>query len=208
MNIQLMENFNQPYLSKNISSFWANWHISLSGWFRDYLYIPLGGNRKGNLRRKLNVFIVFILSGLWHGANRTFLLWGLLHGILVVFMPNKTSTDKKSGLKILWNCFAILVNFLLVTILWIFFRSENIHHAFQYIKKMATFSSGANYTGIDKIELLFSFLLILILIIREKLLPKHYIKKNNLFYLYTISMIAICYYFGVFVENQFIYFQF
>ncbi|HET7002577.1 MAG TPA: MBOAT family O-acyltransferase, partial [Puia sp.] len=87
MGIRLVENFNEPYRSRSMSEFWTRWHISLSTWFRDYVYIPLGGNRLGENRRKLNVFFVFLLSGLWHGANWTFILWGGLYGLLTAFFP-------------------------------------------------------------------------------------------------------------------------
>ena len=124
MNIRLVENFNQPYLAHTISNFWSRWHTSLSSWFRDYLYIPLGGNRKGAFRHKLNVLIVFLVSGLWHGANWTFIVWGLLHGVLVVLLTweRRQEGEKRAGLNL---AFRIVLNFVLVTFLWIFFRSEN-----------------------------------------------------------------------------------
>ncbi len=207
MNIRLMENFDQPYLSRNISEFWSRWHISLSSWFRDYLYIPLGGNRKGEGRQKVNVFLVFVISGLWHGANLTFILWGMLHGILVIFFPGMKKDKKEQKNKrnsIMW----IPLNFILVTFLWIFFRSENVRGAWGYIKKIFEFKGGSNYVGLGRVELLFSVLLIAILLMREKLLPGHFIQNNKRFYTYTILMVIICYFLGVFTENQFIYFQF
>jgi D-alanyl-lipoteichoic acid acyltransferase DltB (MBOAT superfamily) len=203
MNIQLMENFNQPYLSRNISHFWSRWHISLSSWFRDYVYIPLGGNRKGEMRRELNVFFVFLISGLWHGANWTFVMWGMLHGLLVIFFPGKNK-----GTSVLSNVFWVLFNFILVTILWIFFRAPNVTSALAYIKNIFVFKGGSYNIGMNSFELFFSFLLIGILLFREKLLPAHSIRNNTTFYLYTAFMIVICYFFGVFAENQFIYFQF
>lgn len=207
MNIRLMENFNMPYLSRSISEFWSRWHISLSSWFRDYLYIPLGGNRKGEWRRKLNVFIVFLLSGLWHGANWTFVAWGLLHGLLVIILTRKgkQQPDSKANLA---TAARIVVNFLLVTFLWIFFRSENIGAAWVYIKEIFAFRGGSNYVGVNRAELIFSVLVIAIMMYREKFLPVHFISKNSLFYLFTFCMVLICYFFGVFAENQFIYFQF
>jgi alginate O-acetyltransferase complex protein AlgI len=207
MNIRLMENFNQPYLSQSISEFWSRWHISLSSWFRDYLYIPLGGNRKGEWRRKLNVFIVFLLSGLWHGANWTFIFWGLLHGLLVILLTrkNKPEAGKRTPVDTIAR---ILFNFILVTFLWIFFRSENISAAWTYIKEIFAFKGGSNYVGVSRAELLFSVLIIAIMLCREKFIRGHFISSNYHFYLYTAFMVLVCYFFGVFAENQFIYFQF
>lgn len=204
MNIKLMENFNQPYLSRSISEFWSRWHISLSSWFRDYVYIPLGGNRKGEWRRKMNVAIVFLLSGLWHGANWTFVIWGALHGLLVILLTRKTTLK---GNKIL-TVIQIAVNFILVTFLWIFFRSVNLSQAVNYIGDIFQFRGGSHYVGVNRVELLFSVIVIGIMLIRERYLPKHYINSNLKFWLYTAFMILACYFFGVFIENQFIYFQF
>jgi D-alanyl-lipoteichoic acid acyltransferase DltB (MBOAT superfamily) len=207
MNIGLMENFNQPYLSRSMSEFWTRWHISLSSWFRDYLYIPLGGNRKGEVKRKRNMFIVFILSGLWHGANFTFIVWGALHGALVSIFPGKKKTEGNNRASIS-TVGLVLMNFIFVTILWIFFRSENIAAAWRYIRNIFAMRGGSNYVGMNRVELVFSFLLVLILLLREKYLPKHYIRSDRQFYGYTAAMVVICYFLGVFSENQFIYFQF
>ena len=207
MNIQLMTNFNQPYLAKNMSEFWSRWHISLSSWFRDYVYIPLGGNRRGNGRRLFNILLVFMLSGLWHGANYTFIVWGLLHGLLVALSQRKEKGAGK-GRSVLFNGISIAVNFMLVTVLWVFFRSASIAAAGKYIKRMFNFKAGENYLGVDKVEVIFSVALIGIVMLREYLLTKHFISKDKYFYLYTIMMVLVCYYFGVFIENHFIYFQF
>ncbi len=207
MNIRLMENFNQPYLSKGISEFWSRWHISLSSWFRDFVYIPLGGNRKGPWRRRLNIMIVFLLSGLWHGANWTFVVWGVLHGLLVALFAfgAKKNTGANSGII---NAAKVAGSFLLVTMLWIFFRSPNIVAGWTYIKKTCSFIGGSNYVVLNRVEVAFSVLLIIIMLLRERLLKTHLIASNGKFYFYTAMMVIICYYFGVFKENQFIYFQF
>ncbi len=208
MNIRLMENFKQPYLSHSISNFWTRWHVSLSSWFRDYVYIPLGGNRKGEWRRKLNVMIVFLLSGLWHGANWTFVVWGLLHGLLVILLTRKTQQEPERRNKLI-NALWMLSTFILVTFLWIFFRSENIGAAWAYIKEIFALRGGSNYLGFNsRNELYFSILVIAIMLYREKFLPGHFITNNIRFYCFTAMMVLICYFFGVFAENQFIYFQF
>ena len=180
MNINLMENFNQPYRSRSISEFWSRWHISLSGWFRDYLYVPLGGNRKGEIRRKINVLIVFLVSGLWHGANLTFVVWGLLHGLLVTIFAGKTKkmTKTKTG-----KTAGMMLTFLLVTFLWIFFRAECIRDACSYIGNIFAFRGGPGGTGQSQPEMIFSVLLIAILLLRERYRPKHYIANDERFYL-------------------------
>ena len=206
MNIKLMENFNQPYLSRSMSEFWSRWHISLSSWFRDYVYIPLGGNRKGKLRQKINVIIVFLLSGLWHGANWTFVMWGLLHGLLVILLTwERKDAAKRPPLLVTAQ---VIFNFFLITLLWIFFRSPDISYALRYIHDIFSLHGGSNYLGVNRVELLFSIFVIGVLLLKEKYLPAHYIKSNAWFYTYTALMITACYLLGVFSENQFIYFQF
>ncbi len=207
MNISLMENFKQPYLSGSLSEFWTRWHVSLSSWFRDYLYIPLGGNRKGEWRRRLNILIVFLLSGLWHGANWTFIIWGLLHGLFVMILVGNTSPLAGRN-SVIIRFFRIIMNFLLVTFLWIFFRAENLQNAWIYIKSIFALRGGANFITLSPAEFIFSILIVAVMLLRERYLPGHIISKNNRFWTYLVSMLIICYYFGVFVENQFIYFQF
>lgn len=206
MNIKLMENFRQPYLAPNITSFWSRWHISLSSWFRDYVYIPLGGNRKGEGRRKFNIFTVFLLSGFWHGANWTFGMWGFLHGILATFFPGRKLPPSK--LRFGKNILNILLTFIIVTILWVFFRAENIQHAWSYLGGIFSLQDGSYNIGLNNTELFFSFLLIGIMLWREYKLPKHFINSKAKYIAYVSSMVVLLYFFGVFEENQFIYFQF
>ncbi len=136
MGIDIMQNFRQPYLSASIPEFWRKWHISLSSWLRDYLYIPLGGNRKGYFRKLINIMIVFAASGLWHGAAWTFVVWGLLHGLYqVVGIVLKPSRDKLvEAMKIDRSSFShvslkVLVTFMLVNIGWVFFRAPSFRVA-------------------------------------------------------------------------------
>jgi D-alanyl-lipoteichoic acid acyltransferase DltB (MBOAT superfamily) len=206
MGITLMENFNEPYKAKNISEFWMRWHISLSSWFRDYVYIPLGGNRRGEARRRINVFLVFLLSGLWHGANWTFVAWGSLHGALVTVLPGKNKANPKKNL--VADAVFIGINFIMVTLFWIFFRASNIKMATSYIAEIFSFKGGVTKYGLDIMEILFSVLFIIIMLARENKFKSHFIKKDGAFAFYLAAMIIVCYYFGVFGENQFIYFQF
>jgi D-alanyl-lipoteichoic acid acyltransferase DltB (MBOAT superfamily) len=136
MGIKLMKNFDHPYFSKSIPEFWRRWHISLSTWFRDYLYLPLGGNRTSTPRWVFNILITFLISGLWHGANWTFVFWGALHGLYVVifrftdnFWNQVSASIKMARFRRLTNAISRLFTFLLVTYAWIFFRANNISDA-------------------------------------------------------------------------------
>lgn len=145
LGIELMNNFESPYLSTSCGKFWRRWHISLSSWFRDYVYIPLGGNRKGKARKYLNLMIVFGLSGLWHGANWTYVIWGLLNGIFQIIgdITKKGRDSLSKHMHINRQSFGtaiakILITFCLIDFAWIFFRAENIHDAAAIIKNMST----------------------------------------------------------------------
>jgi len=133
LGFECPRNFNAPYLAGSISDFWRRWHISLSSWFRDYLYIPLGGNRKATGRSYLNLVIVFLLCGLWHGANWTFIVWGTYHGVLLVI-------ERLCGRKTLYHALPgqvqVLFTFLLIMTGWVFFRSATISDAWQYLSVM------------------------------------------------------------------------
>ena len=143
MGFTLMVNFNRPYASRSISEFWTRWHISLSSWFKDYLYIPLGGNRVKVSRLYFNLFIVFMISGLWHGASWTFIIWGALHGIyLITALVTKniglriSDFFKKLKLSFLVYAFNIGFVFALITFAWLFFRAKTTHDAFYVVKHL------------------------------------------------------------------------
>ena len=129
---EILENFNFPYISKSIREFWRRWHISLSNWFRDYLYIPLGGNRVSQQRVFLNLLIVFFLTGFWHGAAWNFVIWGLFHGLFLVI--ERVGLEKI--LKRLWAPLQHVYVLLVVIFGWVFFRAENIQYGFGFIKAM------------------------------------------------------------------------
>lgn len=143
----LMRNFAFPYFSRDIAEFWRRWHISLSTWFRDYLYIPLGGSRGGTLTKVRNTFIIFIVSGFWHGANWTFIVWGALNAIY--FLPLLLTNNNRNNLEIvaqgkylptIKELLLMLVTFGLTVFAWIFFRAENIGHAVEIISRITSFS--------------------------------------------------------------------
>lgn len=213
IGFDLMENFHRPYFSTNIKNFWKRWHISLSTWFMDYVYIPLGGNRCSMRRHLLNLFITFVVSGMWHGANWTFLIWGAYHGVLIVI----NTLWHKFGPKISY-CAPLqrLVNgictFVLVMFGWIFFRANTIGDAFEAIRKIFM-----EWGGLYKNITLFGyvFLSILVLFIGEFINERSstsfsFVNKKvtTLGYLSLSLLIAFILSMGVLDGGQFIYFQF
>lgn len=145
LGIQLMENFNAPYFATSVAEFWRRWHISLSGWFRDYLYIPLGGNRKGRFRKYGNLLITFGVSGLWHGADWTYVIWGLLNGVYQIVGDLLAPVKKKVAVfleikeeSLSHRCIRTVTTFVLVDLAWVFFRADTAFHALRIIKRMLT----------------------------------------------------------------------
>ena len=232
MGFNLSENFNAPYLSKNVTEFWKKWHITLSNWFRDYIYIPLGGNKKGKISKYFNIFIVFIISGLWHGANWNFIVWGILNGLYIIieqitipikeyiikyFNINTKSFSHKLLLRIKTFCF--------ITFSWIFFRASSLKTAFKIIKKIFKYNPIILYDnsiyklGIYQMEFRFLNYMLIILLFVDILKYKKVdiLKKISeqgiwlrffiyLFLLWIILMFGI---YGVeYDENSFVYFQF
>jgi len=220
MGFKLMTNFNRPYLARNISEFWKRWHISLSTWFKDYLYISLGGNRVSIPRWYFNLLLVFIISGLWHGANWTYIIWGALNGFYLIFaiisqgFRNKinrlTGIEKLPHLNYLLQ---VLVTFMLSCFAWIFFRANNVTDALSIIKKISTF--GGSIFVENPSMMIYSFFGIFLLLFVE--LKKEFYTGDfsffsnsswlvrNLSYAMLIILILLV---GVFDGGQFIYFQF
>lgn len=229
LGVKLMANFDRPYSSKSIPEFWSRWHISLSTWFRDYLYIPLGGNRVSLRRWFLNIFIVFVISGLWHGANWTFILWGAIHGAATVghsFIKkwiNKFYTSRS----LLWDFLSVVVTFSIVTLAWVFFRADTVGTAFHILSEI--FSSGTwstivtaiiqfDFTVIDLPFHMPDFITGVILIILMEVI--HFLQRKQtivewitqrplfqrwaIYYLLIMGVIVL----GKFEANSFIYFQF
>ena len=213
MGFKLMENFEAPYFAKSISEFWRRWHISLSTWFRDYLYIPLGGNRVGEVRRYFNNFLVFMLSGLWHGAAWTFIIWGALHGIYLVLAQIRKKYapfDAESFIpKSIINVFNLTFTFVLVMITWVFFRAKGLTNAKIILSKIARISTyGELATPFSSNEMIFCWFLIAVLILKDKFMKQIRTENTPMFYLKFTFLAFLCYFLGVFTSNQFIYFQF
>jgi alginate O-acetyltransferase complex protein AlgI len=220
MGFKLMNNFKRPYLAKNIAEFWKRWHISLSTWFKDYLYISMGGNKVSIPRWYFNLFFVFLVSGLWHGANWTYIIWGALNGVYLVFaIISQNSRDKINGLiglsKIAWlhTSIQILTTFALTCFAWIFFRANNVSDAFSIIRKIFRFNGPIFYEALS--DLIYPFISILFLLFVE-LKNEYYTgtfsffnNKNWLIRLSSyVALIILILMIGVFDGGQFIYFQF
>ena len=212
MGFKLMENFHRPYLSLNINEFWKRWHISLSSWFKDYVYIPLGGNRVKQPRHMLNLMITFLVSGIWHGANWTFVVWGGLHGIYQVIAKIwNNHIGRISHKTIVYQLVSIAFCFILVSFAWIFFRANTVNDAFLIINKIFT-ESGKPF--FDIMVFVYGITALLILIIKD-LKDEMDCKINFMHsrfiiirYLSTIALVAYILLFGSFASDQFIYFQF
>ena len=225
MGYDLIKNFNRPYFSKSIAEFWRRWHMSLGGWFRDYLYLPLGGNKDNKLNWQKNILIVFLISGLWHGANWTFVIWGAIHGTYIVIgsLLKKINIFKFNREKIYYKFLQILITFTLVDFAWIFFRANSLSDAIYIIKNIFIINLNVLYDkslhklGLDEKDLILSILLIIFLlivqIIQRKTNITNWILAKNIFIRWSIYLIAIysIIMFGFYAQghqSQFIYFQF
>ncbi|HVW97754.1 MAG TPA: MBOAT family O-acyltransferase [Mucilaginibacter sp.] len=212
MGFDLMKNFNRPYLATSISEFWRRWHISLSTWFKDYVYIPLGGSRvKSRIKLYRNLFLVFLISGLWHGANWTYVVWGILNGLLLI-AESALGISSKAKNQVA-NIFRIIVTFLLICVTWVFFRASSIGSAVFIVKKIFSFD-GPLYVGNPKDHFFYGLAAIIFLVFFEvinefkpgvyKVLPNNFVSRCG----YYMLLVVIIMLFGVFGGGQFIYFQF
>jgi alginate O-acetyltransferase complex protein AlgI len=217
---ELKRNFSLPYFSRDIAEFWRRWHISLSSWFRDYVYFPLGGSKRGKLVNVRNIFIVFIVSGFWHGANWTFIVWGLVNALL--FLPLLLNKKNRINLEVvakgkifpsLQEFMSIICTFFLTTLTWVFFRSENLKQSLDYFSKISS-PSVLNMPNLPNkilpVVLLIVFLLIVEWIGREDdhSICKIKFKSQYLRWaFYSFVMLLILMYAPI-TQNQFIYFQF
>ena len=234
MGFELMENFNAPYLANSVKDFWRRWHISLSSWFKDYLYIPLGGNRCSRIKKYRNLMITFLVSGLWHGANWTFVIWGGLHGIYQiigdVLRPVKEKLNQKLAVKtesFSYKFGQIVITYILVSFTWLFFRAESVSAAFEMVKNIFTkinpwvlYDQSLYKLGLDltEVHILVVALVLLILVdcVRffkgqtiEKFLNEQclYFRWGVVFFLLFFIFIYGSYGIG-YSAQQFIYFQF
>lgn len=229
LGFELMTNFKTPYFSRNIAEFWRRWHISLNTWFRDYVYIPLGGSQGGIVTKIRNIFIIFLVSGFWHGANWTYLIWGGLNAFyfLPLLLMNRNrkylnELSEKSFIPSFREFLGMLTTFILITISWIFFRAETVNQAINYIENIYTLSywfideqeflAYAINNELSNFTLIFIFIIIMLLIEwihRNEEYPFTLSKmpKIGRWILYNILLMVIVYW-GTFEKTEFIYFQF
>ncbi len=209
MGFNLVNNFNRPYLSQSITEFWHRWHISLSTWLKDYIYIPLGGSRCSKLRNYWNIFVTFLVSGIWHGANWTFIIWGILHGLFqVIEKALGLNKMKSNGIT---KCLRITITFLFVNFAWIFFRMPTLHDALGVIDKIV-FSPTLDFHIFMEYKTL--LLPLYIMIVAD--LIGEYLPSLNLFHnRFTVvrwsaymAVLVLILLFGVFDAGQFIYVNF
>lgn len=234
MGFELMENFHAPYFASSIQEFWRRWHISLSSWFRDYVYIPLGGSHCSKRKYYLNLFLTFLVSGLWHGANWTFILWGVIHGLYQIIggmlRPLKARLYPCLGIKmdsVSYHMGKILSTFLLTTFAWIFFRADSVRTAFLYIYNLFTkwnfwvltdgsLKNTGFYNGVEWMVVL-SGLIVLMCV--DFILHKRNIRidafleaQGNFFRMLVVGLLFLSTLifgnYGGYEANAFIYFQF
>lgn len=232
MGYDLMKNFNRPYFSKSISEFWRRWHISLGTWFKDYLYFPLGGSRVAKWKKYRNIMIVFLTSGLWHGASGNFVIWGAIHGIYQLIESELKSLGDFITIKFKINkntfsyrLFKVITTFILVDFAWIFFRANNFNDAKYIIKSIVqTFNiwdlfNGTVYKlGLDQKEFDLSIKLIILLGVIsylqrkrnliEKINSENLIARWGIYLLGIFSILIFGIYGSKYDASQFIYFQF
>ncbi len=209
LGFRLMENFRRPYLSCCVGEFWHRWHISLSTWFKDYVYIPLGGNRVSRFRNYINLLTTFIVSGIWHGANWTFFFWGGLHGLLLCI--EKALGVGKTEYSGISKYFHMITTFMIISFAWVIFRANNLNDAIKVFKGIVMdFRKPDLQYGV----LIASLIAIFVLLLKEIFSESQwqwYVKAVNsktLLHIYLVLIISYIVIFGVFSGDQFIYFQF
>ncbi|WP_025663571.1 MBOAT family O-acyltransferase [Aquimarina megaterium] len=220
--IELMSNFKFPTFSRNVAEYWQRWHVSLSTWFRHYVYIPLGGSRVSKLKSVRNIIIIFLVSGFWHGANWTFIVWGAIHAVLYipVFLMGRnriymnTVVAENRWFPSLTEISQILLTFLLVTFSRVFFRSESITDAFGFLEQIyvnfsyETYQHPLGYRMIDYFILLGLFILYEFRIRRDERAPFKFKSRIVRFVAYTLVILGMLLFFDDNIDRSFIYFQF
>jgi len=215
--IELMKNFEMPYFATSIAEFWSRWHISLSTWFRDYVYIPLGGNRVSLTRNVFNLFAVFLVSGFWHGANWTFIIWGGLHGIYLIAerlaglaMRHLAPGRQQQKPSLVLQSFKLILTFHLVLVAWVFFRADSLATAILVLRKIAFDHGPLFWDPIIPQTLLATVLLLVLDLFNRK---TDYWAKQDSFHVgfrvaYAVALLFAVVLFGMDNGTQFIYFQF
>lgn len=207
LGYDIINNFRQPYLSVSVTDFWRRWHISLSRWLKDYIYIPLGGSRCSKIRNYWNIFVTFLVSGIWHGANWTFIVWGIMHGVAQI-IEKAVGCQKCESKNILLRAFRILITFAIVNFAWVFFRMPSLNEAMLIIGKMFTsFNTGQFLTH----ELTSIKIALPIMIIYDLMLEYNLFKRFRLPIIkwsVCVALFVLILLIGVLDSGQFIYVSF
>lgn len=213
MGFHFHQNFDRPYFASSFSDFWKRWHISLSSWLRDYLYIPLGGNRGGARRTQINLMLTMLLGGLWHGAAWTFVVWGGLHGLYLVLQRVVAGPAGRVLPDMLGRFLAWLIVFCAVLFAWVFFRAQSFEDAFVVIRKIVTLDGMSPGTIVKKFYFAKGLLLIACVFFLEWLsfrIDFKRIEERSIFlnYAYVVTCLLVIAFVGMFNGGAFIYFQF
>ena len=210
LGIDLMQNFDRPYLATSIKSFWQKWHISLTNWFREYVYISLGGNKKGFLLQQFFILLVFLLSGFWHGANWTFIIWGLIHAVGSILYALFSKKQKAT-----FPVFSWLFTFIFVSISWLYFRAETIAKANEMGQKIFNFSSNyfqlkavPFFTTYSIIICIFSLLMMILVERKSPVSLANFSNHKTIDFVFFTMLLVMIGGFGIFSAQKFIYFQF
>ena len=234
LGISLMDNFHQPYLARSVKEFWSRWHISLSTWFRDYVYIPLGGNRRGDVRTYVNLILTFLLSGLWHGANWNYVAWGGINGLYQV-VGRMTASGRKKLRATLHICeenmilriFQTVVTFVLVDVAWLFFRADGLGQALLILRHMVDdriffptfvygvfYSMGLNRLAVYQLLISIAILVIVDLLHERKISIRDWCANRHIVVRWSIYLVVLLAFVVLLLQNygrpaaEFIYFQF
>ena len=212
LGFNLINNFRRPYLAVSITDFWKRWHISLTRWLTRQVYIPLGGSRCSKAKTYWNIFVTFLVSGIWHGANWTFFFWGVMHGVLQI-IEKALGWQKYEGNNLAVKISRIIITFLLVNFAWVFFRMPNIADAFSIIGQMfANFGSPSvsDMGGASKIIVALAFIILVFKELREEFFPTKFcfIESKPLRWIAYVSLFCMILLFGVLDGGQFIYVSF
>jgi D-alanyl-lipoteichoic acid acyltransferase DltB (MBOAT superfamily) len=210
LGFELAENFRRPYFAVSVTDFWRRWHISLSIWLRDYVYIPLGGSRCLKMRNYFNIFVTFLISGIWHGANWTFIIWGIWHGVAQIV--EKMVGQQECDYGTMGRVIKIIITFLIINFAWVFFRMPTVSDAIAMMVRMFDFSLPLTAFLDYKQNLPFMLMGITLLFakdVRDEFFPRKFLLMNSnrvvvrwITYIFLMSMILLT---GVFGDDQFIY---
>lgn len=210
LGIKLVNNFNRPYLALSVTDFWRRWHISLTRWLRDNIYIPLGGNRKGVFRTYLNIIITFLVSGIWHGAALTYIIWGVLHGVIQSIEKLLGANKAKQSITYVEKGIRVIATFVIVSLLWIFFRAPSMSSAMGIFNRIFTSFGELNISFIGS-DYVYTLIIVLPILLIKDFVSEICVSNSSLFtkeyvhWVFSLFILVIVLSFGIMDNTQFIY---